>query len=101
MVESKSENGKTPETENEKTPQNGKTPETVVKSKGKKRCHICSKKLDLADQLVGACDCGGVFCRKHSRPYAHSCQEKDMGSEFRKKLKTTMVQVKARKVAEI
>ena len=93
MVETKTENGE-------------KNSETQIdmkkeKGKGKKRCHICSKKLDLADQLVGACQCGGVFCRKHSRPYSHSCQEKDMGSEFRKKLETTMVQVKARKVAEI
>jgi predicted nucleic acid binding AN1-type Zn finger protein len=72
----------------------------MSESKSKKRCQICRKKMDLVEQLVSKCQCGGCFCRSHSRPVLHNCHI-DSGADYRKKLESTMVKVESQKMEKI
>jgi len=37
------------------------------------RCFKCSKKLKMAEELVGKCKCNNTFCSKHRISSQHSC----------------------------
>lgn len=36
-------------------------------------CKICSKRLDLAQQIIGKCRCESYFCSSHRYPSSHNC----------------------------
>ena len=42
----------------------------------KKRCAFekCKRKIQPADELIGTCKCGNIYCSKHRMPEMHDCQ---------------------------
>ncbi|GFS11410.1 AN1-type zinc finger protein 3 [Elysia marginata] len=57
--------------------------------KNKKRCFVCSCKLELAQRTIGKCRCGHVFCALHRLPELHDCEfnhKEDGRREAREKM---------------
>ncbi|RUS77670.1 hypothetical protein EGW08_014567 [Elysia chlorotica] len=57
--------------------------------KNRKRCFICSCKLELAQRTIGKCRCGLVFCALHRLPELHDCEfnhKEDGRREAREKM---------------
>ncbi|KAK6181233.1 hypothetical protein SNE40_009132 [Patella caerulea] len=47
---------------------------TRIVQKNKKRCYMCSCKLELAQREIGRCRCGLIFCSLHRLPEQHKCE---------------------------
>lgn len=57
--------------------------------KNKKRCFVCSCKLELAQRTIGKCRCDRVFCALHRLPELHDCEfnhKEDGRREAREKM---------------
>ncbi|NXN96401.1 ZFAN3 protein, partial [Rhinopomastus cyanomelas] len=52
---------------------NEDTQQPQPKQKRRRRCCQCNKKLQLAEQELGLCRCGLVFCLIHRLPEKHNC----------------------------
>ncbi|KAH9509253.1 hypothetical protein Btru_046592 [Bulinus truncatus] len=64
-------------------------PLTASPQKNKRRCFICSCKLELAQRTIGRCRCDRVFCALHRLPELHECDfnhKEDGRREAREKM---------------
>ncbi|CAL1547979.1 unnamed protein product [Lymnaea stagnalis] len=62
---------------------------TTFAQKNKKRCFICSCKLELAQRTIGRCRCDRIFCALHRLPELHDCDfnhKEDGRREAREKM---------------
>ncbi|GFN97101.1 An1-type Zinc finger protein 3 [Plakobranchus ocellatus] len=62
---------------------------TLSPQKNRKRCFVCSCKLELAQRTIGKCRCDLVFCALHRLPELHDCEfnhKEDGRREAREKM---------------
>lgn len=61
-------------------------------SKSNTRCAIYRVKLTLAQQTVGSCKCGLVFCASHRLPEQHECAfDRDLTVKLPEKIEAAKV----------
>ena len=72
--------------ENTKEVNNQKDKKKKMKKIKLNRCHVCKKKLNIAEQQM-TCKCGANFCSKHRLQSQHNCPnlKKFDKEEFKKK----------------